>query len=321
MESIELTSNGVRLDTSPEMFGELTSANHMLNDVNAMRQQMDEEGYLFFRGLIDRQDVLAARREVLLKFATVGELDPQFDVMDAIYFKSESIEDAAISHVNLRAFSESVRSGQAYLNVVLHQTVMDLWGRLFGTPARCFDMRWPRFVRPGEGCGFHADGPYLNRGSQKVATSWIPLGDVAKHEGALIILERSHRNEMLLTTYATKDADRDKLSWLSTNPLKLQERFGGRWLTTDFRAGDVLCFSKNMLHGALDNRSPVGKCRLTSDTRYQPANEPLDERWNGDNFEAHGRNMVFFPGLGHWNNRNFQDEWKYVDENGRLVLK
>ncbi|MBV7333008.1 phytanoyl-CoA dioxygenase family protein [Chloroflexi bacterium TSY] len=309
------------MDVSPQKFGELRESNHILSDETALRTRMRDEGYLFFRGLLDRKEVLEARREILLKYATIGEIDPRCDVMDAIYCKTESIEDAAISHVNLRAFSESVRSGQAYLNVVLHQQVMDFWSRIFGTEALCFDMRWPRFVRPSEGCGFHADGPYLSRGSQKVSTSWIPLGDVDKHEGALIILEHSHKNETLLNTYAKKDADRDKLAWLSTNPLTLQERFGGRWLSTDFRAGDVLCFSKDMLHGALDNHSPIGKCRLTSDTRYQPANEPLDERWNGDNFAAHGHDMVFFPGLGHWNNKNFQDEWKYVDENGRLVLK
>ena len=44
------------------------------------------------------------------------------------------------------------------------------------------------------------------------------------------------------------------------------------------------------LHGALDNNSPVK--RLT-DIRYQPANEPIDDRWNGANPEAHGYDKVF----------------------------
>lgn len=321
MNDIQLTSNGIPLDVGPDKFGELREATGIFDDTGALRERMLQDGYLFFRDLVDREIVLQARREILLKYATIGELDPQFDVMEAIYSRPQAIEDTAVSHVNLRAFSESVRSGQAYLNVVHHQCIVDFWSRLFGRDAICFDMRWPRFVRPGEGCGFHADGPYVSRGSQNVSTSWIPLGDVDKHEGALIILEHSHRNETLLNTYAKKDADRDKLSWLSTDPIKLQERFGGRWLTTDFRAGDVLCFSKNMLHGALDNRSSTGKCRLTSDSRYQPANEQRDERWNGDGFQAHGHDMVFFPGLGQWNNKHFQDEWKYVDEHGRLVLK
>lgn len=311
----KLTSNGIELDTSADKFGELRESNDILNNVEAMHQRMADEGYLFFRELIPRQEVLDARREILLKYAIVGEIDPRQPLMDAI-FNSDSV----IDKVNLRAFSESVRSGAAYLNVVLNRNVMGFWQQFLDAPIHCYDMRWPRFVRPGEGCGFHYDGPYMNRGTDRLYTSWIPLGDVTKQEGALIVLENSHRADDLLNTYAKKDADKDKLVWLSTDPRKLQERFGGRWLSTDFCAGDVLCFTMHTLHGALDNNSPIGKCRLTSDTRYQPANEVKDERWNGDNFEAHGRNMVFYPGLGRWNNKEFQDEWKRVDEFGRLIM-
>jgi len=80
-------------------------------------------------------------------------------------------------------------------------------------------------------------------------------------------------------------------------------------------------FGMHMLHGAFDNRSPVGRCRLTSDTRYQLRSEPADRRWNGDDFEGHGGRRVFYPGLGRWNNDDFQDEWKDVDEAGRLLLR
>ena len=75
------------------------------------------------------------------------------------------------------------------------------------------------------------------------------------------------------------------------------------------------------VHAALDNLSEVNRCRLSSDSRYQLASEPADERWNGHNPIAHGPDKVFFPGLGNWNNANFQDEWKAVDDCGRLVLE
>jgi len=101
----------------------------------------------------------------------------------------------------------------------------------------------------------------------------------------------------------------------------VREKFGSRWLTTDFEAGDVLCFGMHMLHGAIDNRSPVGRCRLSSDSRYQRVDEPADPRWNGADFEGHGGRRVFYPGLGRWNNADFQDEWKDVDERGRLELR
>lgn len=313
---IELYSNGVKMDLSPTKFGELRESNDLPGNAAALRDRMATEGYLFWRGLIGRDEVLEARREILLKYATIGEIDSiNYPLMDAI-----QSEQTFIDKVNLRAFTESVRTGLAYQNVVLNRKLIGFLETFLGGPIHPYDFRWPRFVRPGEGCGFHYDGPYMNRGTERVFTTWIPLGDVAKHEGALIILENSHKAEQLLNTYAKQDADKDKINWLSTNPLALQDNFGGRWLTTDFKAGDVLCFGMHLLHGALDNRSPIKRCRLTSDTRYQRADEPIDDRWNGANPEAHGYDKVFLPGLGAWNNAEFQDEWKKVDELGRLLL-
>jgi hypothetical protein len=61
---------------------------------------------------------------------------------------------------------------------------------------------------------------------------------------------------------------------------------GGRWLTGEFRAGDLLTFSMYTVHASLDNQSK--SIRLSSDTRYQLASEPVDERWIGENPIAHG---------------------------------
>lgn len=313
---ITLTANGIALDTSEKALGPIRDSNDILADADSLRRRMADEGYLLFRRLIPPDVVLEARREILLKYATVGETDSiNHPLMDAI-----QSNHSAIDKVNLRAFTESVRTGLAYENVVLSPPLMSMLEILLGGVVRPFDFRWPRFARPGEGCGFHYDGPYMNRGSDKIFTTWIPLGDVPRHEGGLIILENSHKSEKLLNTYAKRDADKEKIPWLGTDPIKLQKQLGGRWLTTDFQAGDVLCFGMHILHGAMDNQSPIGRCRLSSDTRYQLASEPLDQRWNGHDPEAHGRDKIFLPGLGRWNNKEFQDEWKTVDEYGRLVI-
>jgi len=197
---------------------------------------------------------------------------------------------------------------------------MALHGDLLGGTVRAYDFRWPRFVRPGEGCGFHCDGPYMNHGTDRVISSWIPLGRIEPTDGALIMLEDSHTNPELHAGYLSKDADADGLVWLDDDPVKVQQRYGSRWLTTTFEPGDVLCFSMSTLHGALDNQSPLGACRLSSDSRYQLESEPFDERWNGETIIGHGGRRVFYPGLGNWNNADFQDEWKFIDERGRIDL-
>jgi hypothetical protein len=311
-----LTANGHPLDDSSLRLGELETANHLVGDDAGMQQAMAERGYLFFRGLLDSRIVLEARREILLKYAILGEVDDRFPIDEAIAGDRHGIGSA-----NLRAFSDSVRSGAHYLRVTDAPEVFAVHEALLGGAVRSFDMRWPRFVRPGEGCGFHCDGPYMNRGTHRIFSSWIPLGRVDRAEGALILLEGSHRSERLLEGYLAADADLDGLTWLDADPVTVQRQYGSRWLTTDFAPGDVLCFGMHTLHGALDNQSPTRRCRLSSDSRYQRIDEPADPRWNGPHFEGHGGRRVFYPGLGSWNNDDFQDEWKDVDEMGRLQLR
>lgn len=309
-----LTANGYALDQSAAHFGELSDATSLLGDGQALRERMATHGYLLFRQLIDPGTVLEARREILLKYAAIGEIDDRHDIMEARQGTTD-----AVGQVNLRAFSESVRTGYWYSNTVLNPALLQMYADLLdGSPA-AYDFRWPRFVRPGEGCGFHCDGPYMNHGSDTVYSSWIPLGRVAPIDGSLIVLEDSHKNADLHAGYLSKDADADGLVWLDDDPVKVQKLYGRRWLTTTFEPGDVLCFSMATLHGALDNQSPTGACRLSSDSRYQRADEPFDERWNGETIVGHGGSRVFYPGLGSWNNEDFQDEWKFVDDSGRLA--
>lgn len=316
MKPITLRANGAALDTDPARFGELRSSAALVDDAAALIERMDEDGYLYFPGLLDADTVLAARLEILWKYAILGEVDDRHPVIDGI-----AGEGTGVTAANLRAFSESVRSGHHYRSVTDHPAILAVYERLFGEPVHVYDMRWPRFVRPGEGCGFHCDGPYMNRGTNRLLSSWIPLGRVPRQDGALLLLENSHRSEALHAGYLQRDADKDGLEWLDADPVSVQDRFGDRWLTTDFEPGDVLCFTMHTLHGALDNQSHDRRCRLSSDSRYQPASEPRDERWNGESIVGHGGSRVFYPGLGSWNNADFQDEWKDVDEYGRVRLR
>ena len=50
-----------------------------------------------------------------------------------------------------------------------------------------------------------------------------------------------------------------------------------RWLTAEYRMGDVLVFSMYTMHASTDNQSESA-VRLSSDTRYQLASEPADAR-------------------------------------------
>jgi ectoine hydroxylase-related dioxygenase (phytanoyl-CoA dioxygenase family) len=55
---------------------------------------------------------------------------------------------------------------------------------------------------------------------------------------------------------------------------------GGRWLWTDYRAGDVVLHSPHLVHASLDNTSDV--MRLSADLRFVRSDGRPDERWKND---------------------------------------
>ena len=57
-------------------------------------------------------------------------------------------------------------------------------------------------------------------------------------------------------------------------------KYGSKWKTTDFAAGDVLIFSMQTLHMSTTNMT--NKARISCDTRWQPSSEPLDPRYTWD---------------------------------------
>jgi ectoine hydroxylase-related dioxygenase (phytanoyl-CoA dioxygenase family) len=129
----------------------------------------------------------------------------------------------------------------------------------------------------------------MGRGSERVHTVWIPFGDTPIEHGTLAICEGSHRLpgfQKLRETYGRMDVDRDNVQgWFSDDPLEILDNFGGRWLTTNFQAGDVLTFGLYTMHASTTNTT--NRYRLSCDVRYQPASEPMDERWGGDTPKGH----------------------------------
>ena len=311
-----LRFGGRPFDSAPDRLGELVDRAPLIADGPMLRRTFHDHGHGLLRGLVDPVKVLAAREELLLKYAILGEVDDRHPIMDAI-----AGDASGVAVANLRAFTQSLRTGARYESVILDPALIEVVGTLLDGPVRPYDFRWPRLARPGEGCGFHCDGPYMSRGTERHLSVWIPLGRIEPHEGALMVLEDSHRSEELAGGDPQMDADRDGLTWLDDDPAKVQERFGARWLTTTFEPGDVLVFGMNVLHGAFDNESETRRCRLSTDSRYLVDGEVADPRWNGVDLNPHGPGRVFYPGLGSWANADFQDEWKYVDEHGRIRLQ
>ena len=118
---------------------------------------------------------------------------------------------------------------------------------------------------------------------------------------ALWVMPGTHKHERLRQGYARRDVDTycanrplrtgnwnapGSDGWLSNDPVGVRRGLKGTWRSEEFRAGDVIIFSTCLVHAGLDNHT--ARLRLSTDSRYQPASEPADERWIGANPIAHG---------------------------------
>ena len=312
---LSLTYRGDLLGTTPEDFGQLTRSDDCVDDRHELSRRFGEEGYLFLPGLLDADEVLAARTEVMQRLWDAGILDKSFPMIDGIALPDSEYDGAATG-----PFMPYLAKNNAALERVLYDGPMirfyEFW---LGGAVSHFDYTWFRCKRPGrkDATTPHCDAVYMSRGTQDLYTSWTPFGDVPFDMGGLMVLERSHKHETLepytstdVDLYCSNEGDQDEIvlrakaenreltaeerqqiQWNSTgaysgSAIDARQELGGRWLTSEYKMGDLLLFSIKLMHASSDNRSNA--VRISSDSRYQLASQPQDERWIGVDPPAHG---------------------------------
>ncbi len=290
-----LTSQGHKIDTSPGAFGLLTDSSALLDSPELLQQRMKKEGYLYLKGLLNQTEVIDARMELLKRLDATGRVDKNHPL----------IEGHASPEVVESPFPDLTKDNAPLKRVLYSGAMMETMTKLLGESVRHYDYTWFRCIAPkGHGIYPHSDVVYMGRGTHNLFTAWTPMGDIPLNVGGLMILENSPMFIDKLQPYLKRDVDQyctnyadaddirtGKKLWhwsgqLSKNLESLREKFNSRWLSADFKMGDVLIFSVYTIHSSLDNQSNV--YRLSSDTRYQLASDPIDERWIGENPPAHG---------------------------------
>eukprot|EP00927_Polykrikos_kofoidii_P072736 TRINITY_DN68825_c0_g1_i1.p1 TRINITY_DN68825_c0_g1~~TRINITY_DN68825_c0_g1_i1.p1 ORF type:complete len:391 (-),score=68.68 TRINITY_DN68825_c0_g1_i1:20-1108(-) len=255
---------------------ELRDSTDLRGNGELLRRRLDEDGYVFLRGVVP-QDVVAHARSVVLE-----HMDSQ-----GLVNRSRPLDEALVANTHagdqgrLKG-AETVARKEGFLSAVEHGNLFDLFGEVFGKGCMTFDQKWLRAVSPGESSGFHMDSVYMSRGSSSLLTCWVPLGDVPWELGGLAVLRGSHRSKeysRIRETYGKLDLDKDDVGgtgWLTEDPEEALQ-FGGVFETAHFRPGDVVFFGLHTLHGSAVNRTD--RWRISCDVRFQPACEPADARW------------------------------------------
>jgi ectoine hydroxylase-related dioxygenase (phytanoyl-CoA dioxygenase family) len=268
----------------PGLLGPLRELARWPEQLDRLHGLLADDGYLLLRQALDRQQVMAARNEVLRRLAEVGEIAEPFEQALATG-SSRRAELCA----DLDAFWRDVCEAPALRAVSHGPALARIAQNLLGEPAKPFDFLWLRTMIEGRASPLHFDHVYMNRGSPRVVTAWVPLGDVPLRSGPLVIVEGSNRFADLIGRYRGVDVDRDGLPGsFPDDAIAFAQGRGARLLTTDFEAGDLMLFDMFTLHGSCDNRTGKGEVRLSCDVRWQPAGDAQDDRWFGHPPAGHG---------------------------------
>ena len=295
-----LTFQGRPLDSAPDMLGELRVSADALDDIDELHRRFEADGYLYLPGLLNRDTLLDARRKMLESLAKMDFVNLDYPLMDGVAKREE-----AVSALGMKGLS---KNNQPLRQALFDGPMIAFYERFLGGPIRPLDFTWHRVKTPGieTATSPHYDIVFMGRGTKKLYTSWTPLGNVPKQMGGLMILENSHRQEEIKATYGQIDVDvyctnapdADEIEsgrkrWhhaavgqFAEDAVAVGQELKSRWLTTDYQLGDLLVFSMYTMHASMDNLT--NRLRLSTDTRYQLAAEPVDERWIGKDPIAHG---------------------------------
>ncbi len=259
----------------------LRDSSDVVSDRDGLLARLEEDGYLYVPGLLDRNEVLKARHTILRYMAEHEAMEPGSRPLDGVMGQYGK-------HVGMMG-KEVITHPPDVLNVLAADRLFALYGLIHQEPISTFDYKWLRAVGHDASTGAHMDFVYMGQGSKRLMTTWIPLGDVAIEQGTLAVCPQSHRSEgfaRIRDTYGRMDVDRDRTEgWFTKDPREITQKFGGFWQTGDVQAGDIITFGMHLMHASTTN--VTDKWRLSCDVRFQPAADPMDPRWTGKESGGH----------------------------------
>ncbi|MFD0416471.1 phytanoyl-CoA dioxygenase family protein [Streptomyces sp. NPDC127108] len=275
---MNLSSNGVPIPFSPELFGPLRATDtDRMPDPAALRARLHADGYLYLPDFLDREQVLRLRARYFSQLPA-GYLAPGTSAREGVFSGRvpEGLPEHGVAGHPAHAFVRSETFDRFLDDPRLRKLAADL----LDGDARMLPRRILRHFHRGvrRASRAHVDFDYMDEGSPQVVTTWIPVGDCPPQSGALVYLEGSHalRPEEYESLRDTTDRPGDRRQ--ICHDLEFTARsLGRRWLWTDFAAGDVMVHLPHIIHASLD--ATTDAMRLSIDTRFVRQSDTPDPRW------------------------------------------
>jgi phytanoyl-CoA hydroxylase len=284
------------------------------------RQRFREDGYLYLKGLLPRQDVLKAREEYFKLLSPSGVLAPGTAAVDGIFDTAKDKLDfpgigAGFADANGKPTGPHPEVASLFVDLALqahtepwykeefckHPDLLEYIAKLTGWGNDTLGIRRTllRNNTPGnKAIGVHYDQIFLRHGEDTSVTAWVPMGDISLQGGGLIYLERGHTLGAEIEEQFTDRAKASGLTeqeakngfnqnmmsggLLADGPAEFGRHHNRRWLLTAYEAGDVVLHNAYAIHASTINHDPNNKIRLGTDLRFVNSARPWDTRWSHD---------------------------------------
>jgi len=229
---------------------EFEICNRLLADHAALQRFYEDNGYLFFRRVLDPTSIERARDEMLAVAADVYGLIERGDTQAR--WTGKPLENWSEEHPAFAGISR---------RLIEHPANLALLAKVLGEPA-CMvpNVQYRLYPPNGPITMIHQDGFY-SPGIQDYKPLWIPLVPCPREVGGLMVAVRQHQRGYY-----------HNLAKPAPFPIPQGVIDEDSWTTIDYEPGDLLVVHPCSPHGGTANRSD--RLRITLDTRVQSAANP-----------------------------------------------
>ena len=245
---------------------QLQVSNDALDDPAELRSRIGDQGYLFFRNLVDKDLLWDLRLQLLEVCRQAGWIRQETNLADGVADISRRCAEGDLAYSPVYMAVQRVEAFHriahepAYLDTI--QKIVD--GEALAQPQKVARLWFPQFAD-------HTTPPHQDfvhfQGDFDTYTCWTPVGDCPIELGGLAILVGSHKPRTVLDHHFS----------LGAGGLRVEgEDRQGEWVTTDFEIGDCLIFHSLTVHQALPNLTE-DRLRVSLDNRYQSMDVPISE--------------------------------------------
>jgi ectoine hydroxylase-related dioxygenase (phytanoyl-CoA dioxygenase family) len=272
----------------------LTESNTLLNQPDTMRARAWEDGYLFFRSLLDPKPILEVRQKITSICAKAGWLAPNTDPMEGI---AQPDITWVSPHPEFMKVYNVILKVEEFHALAHEKPLITLFNTLFGEPTLVHARHIARIIFPQNvkyTTPAHQDYYHI-RGTENCWTAWIPLGDCPQELGGIALLRSSHCEglQSVQPAYGAGGVGID------TTSMPHEE------LSTDYRIGDVLVFHSLTIHRGLPNLT-ADRVRFSVDYRYQPLSQPV----TASSFLPHHGQITWEEVYADWKSERYKYYWR-----------